>query len=104
VAYSVSNRTREIGIRMALGAERLHVLKMVLREGMVLAGSGVALGVILAFMMTRLLQGFIYGISAADPLTFAGVALVMIFVALAACYLPASKATTIDPNVALRYE
>lgn len=104
VAYSVSNRTREIGIRMALGAERIHVLKMVLREGMVLAGTGVALGVILAFIMTRLLQGFIYGISAADPLTFAGVALLMILVALAACYLPASKATTIDPNVALRYE
>jgi predicted permease len=104
VAYSVGNRTREIGIRMALGAERTHVLKMVLREGMVLAGSGVALGVIMAFIMTRLLQGFIYGISATDPLTFAGVALVMILVAVAACYLPASKATTIDPNIALRYE
>jgi len=102
VAFSVSQRTQEIGVRMALGAERSEVLGMVLREGMRLVFAGLVLGVLGALMLTRLMAGLLYGVPATDPLTFAGVALVLVAVAVVACLVPARRAATVDPMVALR--
>jgi len=104
IAYSVSTRTHEIGIRVALGAESEDVLKMVVREGFTLAGFGVGIGVVAAFVSTRYLTSLLYGIKPTDPLTFATVALLLIGVALLASYIPALRATKVDPMVALHYE
>jgi putative ABC transport system permease protein len=104
IAFAVSQRTREIGVRMALGARPADVLRMVLREGMTLVAVGVALGVAAALMLTRLLEGMVYGVKVRDPLIFAIVNLLMVAVSLAACYVPARRATRVDPLVALRYE
>ena len=104
VAYSVSQRTHEIGIRMTLGARPVDVLFMILREGMTLVLIAIVIGLSLAFAATRLLSGFIYGISSTDPLTFGGVAFLLALVALVASYLPARHATTVEPNVALRHQ
>ncbi len=104
MAYAVSQRTQEFGIRMALGAQSHDVLKMVLRQGMVLTLTGVAIGLAGAFALTRLLGTFLYGVSPLDPLTFGGVSLALGLVTMAACYLPARRATRVDPLVALRYE
>jgi len=104
VAYSVSQRTHEIGIRMTLGARPRDVLFMILREGMSLVLIAVIVGLSLAFAATKLLSGFIYGISSSDPLTFGGIALLLALVALIASYLPARHATRVEPYIALRHQ
>jgi len=104
ISYSVGRRTHEFGIRMALGAQRGEVLKMVLREGFVLAGVGLVIGVAAALGLTRLIANRLYGIEANDPLTYAAVALTLTLVAMAACAVPARRAAKVDPMVALRYE
>jgi predicted permease len=104
ISYSVMQRTQEIGIRIALGAERHNVLGMVLRQGARLALIGIGVGLVGAFAATRAIGGFLYGIEATDPLTFVAVSLLLIAIGLLACYLPARRATRVDPIVALRYE
>jgi predicted permease len=104
VSYAVLRRSREIGIRMALGAQRKDVLGMVLREGMTLVGIGTLIGWVTAAALSRLLAGFLRGISAMDPKTFAGIPLLLAAVAALANYLPARRAANVDPMVALRYE
>ena len=104
IAFAVSQRTREIAVRMALGARPADVLRMVLREGMTLVGAGVVLGVAASLMLTRLLEGMVYGVRVRDPLIFAAVDLLLVAVSLVACYVPAQRATRVDPLVALRYE
>jgi putative ABC transport system permease protein len=104
VAYLVVRRTNEIGIRMALGAQRREVLKMVVREGLLLTFVGMGIGLAVALALTRFLSSLLYGLSATDPLTFATVSILLAAVSLAACYIPARRATKVDPTVALRYE
>jgi predicted permease len=104
VAYSVVRRTNEIGIRMALGAQRMDVLRMIVREGLLLTFVGMGIGLAVALALTRFLSSLLYGMSATDPLTFVAVSLLTTAVALLACYIPARRATKVDPMVALRYE
>jgi ABC-type antimicrobial peptide transport system permease subunit len=104
IAYVVSQRTREIGVRMALGARKADVLRLVLMQGLHLTGIGVAIGLAVAVAATRLLAPFLYGIGANDPATLAGVALGLGAVAALACYVPARRAMQVDPAVTLRYE
>jgi predicted permease len=104
MSYSVSRRTREIGIRMALGAQRASVLKLVIMHGMNMTLLGAAIGLLASLVLTRFMKGFLFGVSATDPLTYVGVAALLIAVTLAACYLPARRATNIDPMAALRHE
>ena len=104
ISYMVSERTHEIGIRIALGAERTSILRLVLRQGLGLAIAGAAVGLVGAVVVSHLMAGLLYGVKPTDPLTFAGVALLLLAVALLACYIPARRAMRVDPLVALRYE
>jgi putative ABC transport system permease protein len=104
VSFSVSRRTRELGVRMALGAPQGSVVGLVLREGFVLAGTGIVVGLIGAMLLSHLVRGFLYGVGAWDPLTFAAVALVLLTVALAATVVPARRAARVDPMIAMRAE
>jgi ABC-type antimicrobial peptide transport system permease subunit len=104
LAFLVSKRTREIGIRMALGAQRRHVLWLILKEGAKFSVAGIGLGLAGAFVVTRWLASELYGVGPMDPATFVAVATVMLFVTLFACYVPARRAMSVDPLIALRYE
>jgi putative ABC transport system permease protein len=104
VAYSVTERTHEIGVRLALGAQRRDVVAMVVRHGMLMALAGTGVGLTAAFAVVRVMSELLYGISAADPATFIVIPVLLLAVALAACYIPARRATRVDPMIALRAE
>jgi putative ABC transport system permease protein len=104
MSYSVAQRTREIGIRMALGAGRGNVMGLVLKQGVTLVSAGVVLGLGAAFAVTRLLASLLFGVSAVDPITFIATSGLLVVVALLASYVPARRATKVDPIIALRYE
>jgi putative ABC transport system permease protein len=104
MAYATAQRTHEIGLRMALGAQSRDVLKLIVTQGMVLALIGVAIGLLASLALTRWLKTLLFGVSATDPLTFVVLSLLLLAVALGACWIPARRATKVDPMIALRCE
>ncbi|HWO01339.1 MAG TPA: FtsX-like permease family protein, partial [Blastocatellia bacterium] len=104
VAYSVSSRTHELGVRMALGADSRDLLRLVLGEGLVIVSIGLSIGLVLAFIASRLISSFLYGVSPGDPLTYLAISLLLVGLALGACFVPARRASKLDPMVALRHE
>jgi putative ABC transport system permease protein len=104
MSYSVTQRTHEIGIRMAIGANRADVFKMILGHGMKLALIGVGVGLVGAFALTRLMATMLFGVEPTDAMTFGSIAALLIGIALLACYLPGLRATKVEPTISLRYE
>jgi putative ABC transport system permease protein len=104
MSYSVAQRTHEIGVRVAIGAEKADILRLVLKEGMGITVLGMGIGLVGTLAVSSILKSQLYGVSAKDPLTFLGVIFLLALVALAACYIPARRAARVDPMVALRYE
>ena len=104
MAYLVEQQTREIGIRSALGAKGSHILKLVIGQGVGMALVGVVLGLAASFGLTRFIASLLYGVTALDPMVFIGVSILLLTVSVLACYIPARRATKVDPLVALRYE
>jgi len=104
LAHTVSRRTQELGIRMALGAARRDLLLMVLREGIVLTALGIVGGLAGAVVLTRLMASLLFGVSASDPVVYVAISALLLTVSIVACYLPARRATRVDPIIALRYE
>jgi len=104
MAYSGASRAREIGVRLALGAQRGDVLRLLLKQGMKLVSVGVTIGLLVSLALAQLIEGLLFGVGATDPLTFALAALSLIIVALLACWIPARRAAKVDPMIALRYE
>ena len=104
ISYSVAQRTRELGIRLALGAQRSDLLRLILQQGMTVVAVGILFGIVASIGLTRLIATLLYGISATDPITFLTLSLALLLVALVACWLPARRASAVDPMVALHTE
>jgi putative ABC transport system permease protein len=104
ISYLVTERTREIGVRLALGAQKSNILRIILQQGLQLAVAGAVIGLVCALIVSHLMASFLYGVKPTDPLSFGGVAALFVGIALLACYLPARRAMKIDPMVALRHE